>query len=134
MSTPFGPRLIGETEKTLNAVLRQVLDGTDLDESEWVTLRLSEVLDGTVDGAGLVAEVRDRAHFDRAAEIVDELSGRGLLHGGALTAAGRALVDDVTASIATRTSPIWADLPPADVEAATRVLHQVVRRARAVLA
>jgi hypothetical protein len=30
MSTPFGPQLIGETEKTLNALLRRFLEGTGL--------------------------------------------------------------------------------------------------------
>ncbi len=134
MTTPFGPRLIGETEKTLNALLRQILDGTGLTEPHWVTLRLADLLDGTVDRSGLVAEVGDRVHFGDAAELVDRLSDRGLLDGGRLTAAGRALVDDVTASIAERTSPIWNDLPVEDVDAATRVLNEVVDRARAVLA
>ena len=30
MSTPFGPQLIGETEKTLNALLHRFLQGTGL--------------------------------------------------------------------------------------------------------
>ena len=42
MSTPFGPQLIGETEKTLNALLLRHLDGTGLTEPQWVTLRLSD--------------------------------------------------------------------------------------------
>ena len=134
MTTPFGPRLIGETEKTLNAVLRKVLDGTDLTEAQWVTLRLAELLDGTVDRSGLVAQVLDRAHFDDAAELVDQLAGRGLLAGGGLTAAGSALVAEVQASIAARTGSVWNDLPADDVAAATRVLNEVVERARLVLA
>jgi hypothetical protein len=39
MPAPFGPQLIGETEKTLDALLRQFLEGTGLTESQWVTLR-----------------------------------------------------------------------------------------------
>jgi hypothetical protein len=41
MPTTFGPQLIGETEKTLNALLRLFLEGTGLTESQWVTLRLA---------------------------------------------------------------------------------------------
>ena len=55
MSTPFGPQLIGETEKTLNALRNRHLDGTGLAEPQWVTLRLSHLLDGTVDSNELVA-------------------------------------------------------------------------------
>ena len=134
MTTPFGPRLIGETEKTLNAVLRQVLDGTDLTEARWVTLRLAELLDGAVDRSGLVAEVLDRAHFDDAAELVDQLGARGLLTEGRLTAAGSALVAEVQSTIAARTASVWSGLPAEDVAAATRVLNEVVERARLVLA
>ena len=53
MSTPFSPQLIGETEKTLNALLRRSLEDTGLTEPLWVTLRLAGQLEGTVDAAGL---------------------------------------------------------------------------------
>ncbi len=134
MTTPFGPRLIGETEKTLNAVLRRILDGTDLTESQWVTLRLAELLDGGVDRSGLVAAVQDRAHIDDAAELVEALGERGLLAGGRLSAAGSTLVAEVRSTIAARTSSVWDGLPVDDVAAATRVLNEVVERARLVLA
>jgi hypothetical protein len=49
MSTSFGPQLIGETEKTLNALLRRFLDSTGLTEPQWVTLRLAGQLDDSVD-------------------------------------------------------------------------------------
>ena len=35
---PFGPVLLGQTEKTLQALLRHTLTGTGLSEPEWVTL------------------------------------------------------------------------------------------------
>lgn len=133
MSTPFGPMLIGETEKTLNALLRRSLDGTGLTEHQWVTLRLAELLDGSVDTDGLVAAVADRAHFLDAADLVGELTDRGLLDDGRLTSAGRELTAAVQATIATQTTPIWDDLPADDVAAATRVLNEVVTRARVVL-
>ena len=73
MTTPFGPQLIGETEKTLNAILLRFLDGTGLTEPQWVTLRVANMLDGTVDRDGLVAAVADRAHFTDAASLVEDL-------------------------------------------------------------
>jgi hypothetical protein len=82
VSIPFGPRLIGETEKTLNALLRHVLTGTDLTEPQWVALQLAGELAGSVDTTGLTDAIADRAHFDDAAEIVASLIARGLLDNG----------------------------------------------------
>jgi hypothetical protein len=73
MTTPFSPQLIGETEKTLNALLVRYLDGSELTEPHWVTLRVASMLDGQVDGDGLVDAVTDRAHFGNAAALVGEL-------------------------------------------------------------
>ena len=134
MSTPFGPQLIGETEKTLNALLLRFLDGTGLDEPQWVTLRLAGLLDGSVDAAGLAAAVADRAHFPDATGLVGRLTDRGLLDDGRLTSAGRELTAAVQARITTGTAAIWDDLPAADVAATARVLNELVTRARAVLA
>ncbi len=46
MSTPLGPQLVGENEKTLNALLRRILEHTGLSEAQRVTLRLAGQLDG----------------------------------------------------------------------------------------
>jgi hypothetical protein len=131
--TPFGPRLIGETEKTLNALLRRFLDGTGLSEPQWVTLRLADQLDGTVDSDGLARAAADRAHFRNADELVAELTDRGLLSDGRLTADGRGVLTMVQATIATETAPVWDDLPAGDVAATTRVLNEILTRARHVL-
>ncbi len=133
MPTPFGPQLIGETEKTLNALLRRFLAGTGLTEPQWVTLRLAGLLDGSVGAAVLAASVADRAHLPDAAELVRGLADRGLLDDGRLTPDGRELVAAVQATIAADTAPIWDGLPPDDVAASTRVLNEVISRARAVL-
>jgi hypothetical protein len=130
MSTPFGPRLIGETEKTLNALLRRFLAGTGLTEPEWVTLRLADLLDG---GADLGAAVADRAQLPEAADLVSELTRRGLLDDGRLTSAGRELTTKIQETIANETASIWENLPADDVAAATRVLNEVVTRARVAL-
>jgi hypothetical protein len=133
MSTPFGPQLIGETEKTLNALLRRFLEGTGLTEPQWVTLRLADLLDGSADADGLAAAVADRAHFPDASELVDQLTTRGLLDDGRLTLAGRELTAAIQDTITTETAPIWDDLAAKDVAGATRVLNEVVTRARVVL-
>jgi hypothetical protein len=133
MTTPFGPQLIGETEKTLNALLRRFLRGTGLTEPEWVTLRVAGLLDGRVGADGLAAAVADRAHFPDAADLVRELTGRGLIDDGRVTSAGRELTATVQTTIARETTPIWDDLPDDDVAAATRLLNEVTTRARAVL-
>ena len=134
MTTPFGPQLVGETEKTLNALLRRFLEDTGLTEPQWVTLRLADQLDGKVDTKGLVAALVDRAHFADASGLVDELTVRGLLEDGALSGSGRALKEGLQATIAAQTAPIWDDLPENDVAATVRTLNEVIARARRVLA
>ncbi|HTW09555.1 MAG TPA: hypothetical protein VME46_18755 [Acidimicrobiales bacterium] len=134
MSTPFGPQLIGETEKTLNALLRRFLEATGLTEPQWVTLRLAGQLDGSVDSEGLVVGLAERAHFTNAADLVHELNARGLLDGGRLSSSGREVTSALQARIATETASIWHDLPDADVDSATRLLNEIVTRARRVLA
>jgi hypothetical protein len=133
MSIPFGPQLIGETEKTLTAVLRHSLEGTGLKEPQWVTLRLAGLLDGTVDEDGLVAAVADRAHFENAAELVGDVTDRGLVEDGRISAAGRELLATVLGRSDRTAGKIWVGFPTADIEATTRVLNEVLQRARAVL-
>jgi hypothetical protein len=131
---PFGPRLIGETEKTLNAILADILSDTGLDEGRWVTLRLASLAATPfASAAELAATVADRAHFANSGSLVDDLTSKGLLLDGAPTAAGRRLAERIQREIASRTAPIWEDLPPADVAAACRTLNEVMLRARAVV-
>jgi hypothetical protein len=132
MTTRFGPQLIGETEKTLNAMLRRALEGSGLSEPQWVTLRIADQLDA-VDGPSLAAAVVDSAHFTNPAQLVDPLTERGLLDGGRLTARGRELLESLQAAITEMTAPIWHDLGNEDVAAAERLLHEIIRRSRLVL-
>ena len=138
MTTPFGPQLIGETEKPLNALLLRHLGalGADdeLTEPQWVTLRVANMLDGIVDRVGLAAAVTDRAHFPDALEHVDDLTARGLLDHGHLTADGRDTLNRVQTSLADDTSAIFGDLPADDVAATERVLNELVSRAHVALA
>ena len=129
-TVPFGPVLLGQTEKTLQALLRHTLTGTGLTEQEWVTLRLATMVDGQVDRLGLISMVADRAKFADAAALVEALTERGLVVDGQPTSNGRELVSTVLAASEASAGTIWRDLPTADVEAATRVLNEVLRRAR----
>jgi len=127
---PFGPVLVGQTEKTLQALLRHTLTGTGLSEPEWVTLRLATMVDGQVDRAGLISVVADRAKFADATALVESLTERGLVVDGQPTRNGRELVSTVLAASEATSGTVWRDLPTADVEATTRVLNEVLRRAR----
>ena len=133
-TVPFGPVLLGQTEKTLQALLRATLADTGLSEPQWVTLRLATMFDGQVDRAGLIAAVSDRAKFADSARLVDLLTERGLLDGGRPTEAGRDLVTNLLAASDSTNGSVWRDLPADDVQAATRVLNEVLRRARRLAA
>src|SRR3954454_12447602 len=134
MTTPFGPQLIGETEKTLNALLVKYLAGSELTEPHWVTLRVASMLDNSVDTAGLAAAVADRAHFTDADHLVAELTARGLLDDGRLTASGNDLIDALQATFAGDVTAIFGNLSIDDVAAAERILNELIDRARVALA
>ena len=126
MATSFGPQLLGETEKTLNVLLRRSLAGSGLDEQQWVTLRVASQHDGAL--GTLAARVADRAHFQNTDRLVEQLERRGLIASERPTPKGEALLRDVLGG----NSNIWADVP--DAEAAARALSTVLDRARAALA
>ncbi len=132
MTTPFGPQLVGETEKTLTALLRRFLAETGLSEAQWVTLRVAQLY-GADDTEALAAAVADRADFPDASDLVGSLTDRGLLEAGQLTPAGRDVISRVLATSERETGGIWRDHPAADVEATTRVLNEVLARARVLL-
>ncbi|MET9200488.1 hypothetical protein [Gordonia sp. NPDC003585] len=126
----FGPQLIGQVEKTLGALLESVLRDSNISEREWVTLRIAA--QNTNGPAGLSAVVSDRARFADAEQIIGGLAEKGLLDGDALTMRGREFLEQTGARISRLTAPIWGGLPTADVEAATRVLNEVLDRGRVV--
>jgi hypothetical protein len=104
-----------------------------LTEPHWVSLRLADQFDGDLDADGLALAVADRAHVPNAVDHVDALAARGLLDDGRLTTAGHRLLESMQAMIAETTAPIWQGLDDSDVTATTRLLHEVVARARRVL-
>jgi crotonobetainyl-CoA:carnitine CoA-transferase CaiB-like acyl-CoA transferase len=127
MTATFGPQLIGQTEKTLQALLRRALADTSLDERQWVALRLADQPDGTA----LRDRVADQARFDDADQLVTALEELGLVANDVPTASGRAMLERVLAKSAALSGPIWDDIDDAD--AAAHALTLVLTRARAAL-
>jgi hypothetical protein len=127
MTATFGPQLIGQTEKTLQALLRRALADTGLSERQWISLRLADQPDGTA----LRDRIADQAKFDDADQLVTDLEQRGFIANHAPTADGHAMLDRVLAKSAALSGPIWDDIDDAD--AAAHALTVVLTRARAAL-
>ncbi|MEU6716015.1 hypothetical protein ABZ897_31505 [Nonomuraea sp. NPDC046802] len=137
----FGTALIGQTEKALNAILDRQLAGTGITEPQWVTLTLTVVGGGNIEGAELVHRVSGATQFSQAsvAERIAELTAAGFLRDGGdgrvqVTDEGHRRWTQVRAAIGPITQELWGDLPAEDLAAAGRVLSTVLVRANAVLA
>ncbi|MFJ6532975.1 NAD(P)-binding domain-containing protein [Microbacterium sp. NPDC091662] len=127
---PFGPQLIGQTEKALNALLQIVLSGRDLTERQWMSLRLASQLD---DGDDLDTFVAARLHGPDVGRLLASLRDRGLIAGSALSASGAALVAEIGREIADLTGSLWEGIDERESQAATRVLNHVLEEARMLL-
>jgi DNA-binding MarR family transcriptional regulator len=132
---PF-QRLVGQTEKTLNAILEKVLAGA-VSERQWVALVV--IGGGPADGDQAVAQVARALKTDRpgAADQIAALAGQGLVRTGpsgtTVTADGRRLIDRVQAQVGAITQRLWGDIPAADMAVVRRVLGTVLERAEAEL-
>jgi DNA-binding MarR family transcriptional regulator len=142
-TTPtFSTQLIGQTEKTLNAILDRLLASTPLDEPQWVTLTIAVMSGGPVERDALVSRVAGSLKISdaRAQARVDELKAAGLLDASGdgasvvVTEAGQELHGRVRGTVAEITERMWGDLPAEDLAAAGRVLTTVLERANAELA
>ena len=136
------PRVIGQAEKTMNAILDRLLAGTGLSEPQWVILTLAVTGGGpaerdqftrTVAGALKISEAGAR-------ELVGEMVTAQQLQitgeSPAVTATGAALQLHSRISAATTeiTQQLWGDLPAEDLATAGRVLAIITERAEAQLA
>ncbi len=142
-SPTFSAQLIGQTEKTLNAILDRLLAGTGLTEPQWVTLTLAVRTGGTADLTSFVSHVADvlKINDADARARIDELTAAQLLvvpdvagspvH---VTDAGRQLQGRIRSAVVEITDRMWGDLPADDLAAAGRVLTTVLERANAELA
>jgi hypothetical protein len=142
-SPTFSTQLIGQTEKTLNAILDRLLAGSGLTEPQWVTLTIAVMSGGSPDRAALVSRVAGSLKIgDADAQArIDELATAHLLEAsdvdGSLvrvTEAGSQLQGRIRSSVVEITDRMWGDLPAEDLAAAGRVLTTVLERANAELA
>jgi hypothetical protein len=142
-SPVFSAQLLGRTEKTLNAILDQVLAGSGVSEPQWVALTLAVTGGGKIDrdlytrqvtGALRVSEADASAQITglAAARLLDLPAGDG--EPISVTDEGQRFYLRVRAATGEITRQMWGDLPAADLEVAARVLSTVLRRADAHLA
>jgi hypothetical protein len=141
-STPFSPQLLGQTEKTLNAILDRELAGTGLTEPDWVTLVLTVAIGGAIERDQLIGRVAGavKVSEQEAQTRVDRLTAAGLLQVGngesspvKVTDAGHQLHGRIRGAIAPITVRLWGDLPAEDLATAGRVLSTILARANAEL-
>ena len=143
-STPaFTPQLIGQTEKTLNAILDRNLAGTGLTEPQWVVLTLAVRSGGPIDRNLFASSVATSAKFSEAdvRARIAELAERLLLTAStgegaevAVTDAGEELHGRILATNTELIERLWGDLPASDLAMAGRVLAIVLERANAEIA
>jgi DNA-binding MarR family transcriptional regulator len=134
---PFGARLIGQTEKTLNAILEQLLAGSGVSEPQWVAL--ATIRHTPAPSTRLVAQTLTTTPSDAADRVVAPLTRAGLVSQGAdaflsLTTEGRDFVDGIQRRVAEITERLWGDIPQADLDTAASVLSLVRERANDELA
>jgi hypothetical protein len=140
-ATPaFSPRLIGETEKTLNALLDRHLAASELTEQHWITLTFAIASGGSVNADELVRQVVSAAKFSEHDVRVrlSELVARLLLDDSAwpevaVTDAGAQLHAEISAANGELTARLWGDLLAGDLATTARVLDTVLERANAEL-
>jgi DNA-binding MarR family transcriptional regulator len=143
-TTPtFGPAVLGQTEKALNAILDRQLAGTGLTERHWITLTLTVVSGGIVDRDELIGRVAGGLKVDEAEaqSLIAELAAARLVQAPdgegsvvKLTDSGQLLHSQIRAAVSRITERLWGDLPTEDLATAGRVLSTVLERANAELA
>ena len=141
-ATPtFSPRLIGETEKTLNAILDRHLAAGALTEQHWITLTLAIVSGGSIDRDELIRQVVREAKFSehdvraRVSELVDrQLLDDSVSAELTVTDGGAQLHAQIRAANTKLTARLWGDLPADQLATTAQVLAIVLERANAELA
>lgn len=136
----FGTQVIGQTEKTLNAILERLLAGTGITEPQWVTLTLTVVSDGTLSGNALTERVSHalKVTQETAHQRIVELTAANLVRTNPdgtveATGHGKAQWGRVRAAIDQIAEKLWGDLPEQELATAGRVLNTVLSRANALL-
>lgn len=137
---PFGTRLIGQTEKALDAILSRLLGGTGVSETHWVALSLAIAAGPSASSPAVTASLATalQVPVEDAERLVAELVGLGLLEaagdGVSVTGRGGEFSASVRASVDRITARLWGELDAEDVAVAARVLNAVLANARTELA
>jgi hypothetical protein len=120
----FTPQLIGQTEKTLNAILDRHLSGAGLSEPQWITLTLAVMAGEPIGRHELAQRVAGAAKFSEAdvRTLIAELAEARLLDVAdddvTVTDSGKLLQARLRATNNALTERLWGDLPDADLETA----------------
>lgn len=134
-------RVIGQTEKSLNAILHRQLTGTGLTEPEWVVLTLAVTSGQTLDRDQFTRQAADALKISQAgaqALIAEMIAAQHLQTAGdgsavTVTDAARQLHARIRAVVTEITQRLWGDLPPEDLATAGRILTIIAERASAEL-
>lgn len=127
------PRVIGETEKTLNAFLGRLLAGTGVAEPQWVILSVAITGGGSItpQQAAFALKITE----PQARDELNQLTTAGYLtDGNSATQRARDLFAQVRSATHEITERLWGDLPAQDLATAGRVLSIITERANAELA
>ena len=136
------PRVIGQAEKTMNAILARLLEGTGLTEPQWVILTLAATSNGaagrdqfarTVAGALKISDADAQARIGAmiAAQQLQITSEGSTV---TVTDAALRLHSRIGAATARIVEQLWGDLPAEDLATAGRILAIITERANAELA
>jgi hypothetical protein len=127
------PRVIGETEKTLNAFLGRLLAGTGVAEPQWVILSVAITGGGSITPQQAASALKITE--PQARDQLGQLTAAGYLTDGtSATQRARDLFTRVRAATREITERLWGDLPAEDLATAGRVLSIITERANAELA
>ena len=137
------PQVIGQAEKTLNAILDRLLAGPGLTEAQWIALTLTAAGGGATGRGQLVAQVAHglKVGEAQAREHLASLAAAQLVADSGddaepvrLTAAGTEVFGQIRAAVTEVIQRLWGDLPAQDLATAGRVLSIITERADAELA
>lgn len=129
----LSPRVIGETEKALNAFLGRLLASTGVSEPQWVILSVAITSGGSITSQQAAHALKITE--PQAGDQLSQLAAAGYLtDGNAVTQRARDLAARVRNATREITERLWGDLPAEDLAIAGRVLSIITERANAELA
>jgi DNA-binding MarR family transcriptional regulator len=137
------PQIIGQAEKTMNAILFRLLAGPGLTEAQWITLTLTAAGGGSTGRGQLAAQVAHALKVSeaQAREHLASLAAAQLVQDPGddagpvrFTAAGTEVFGQIRGATAEVVKRLWGDLPAEDLATAGRVLSIITERANAELA